>query len=101
MSQEMQMKDFFISGGSMKVFAANHTDGPVRTKMLGITDKCYHDKDEADLWLAETTNEIKQARGLCGAAEVQDALDKVFAIHKRLTHLTDTNNQQSDEVEGD
>lgn len=98
MSQPMQMKDFFISEGAMKVFAANHTDGPIRTKMLGVSDKCYRDKDEADLWLAEITNEIKRARGLCGDAEVQDALDKVFDLHKRMTHLVNANNQEGDEA---
>lgn len=92
MSQEMQLKDFFISEGSMKVFAANHTDGPIRTKLLDITEKCYHDKDEADLWVAEVSNEIKQARGLCGSVEVQDALDKVFALHKRMLAAVATNN---------
>lgn len=98
MSQEMQLKDFFISEGAMKTFAANHTEGTNRTKILGITDKCYRDKDEADLWLAETINDIKGARGLCGPAETQDALDKVIDLHKRMTHLANANNQEGDEA---
>jgi len=92
MSQEMQLKDFFISEGSMRVFAANHTDGAIRTKMLGINNKCYHDKDEADIWFGDVKNEISRARGLCGEVEVQSALEKVSSIYGRMIGVINTNN---------
>jgi len=92
MSQQMQMRDFFISEGAMKVFAANHTDGRIRTSMLDIRDKCYHDKDEADIWYGDTKNQIARSRNLCGDVEVEGALEKLDGIYTRMVDLIERNN---------
>lgn len=97
-SSPMQLKEFFISEGAMRVFAANHTDGRVRSEMLGITEKCYHDKDEADIWIGDVRNEISRARNLCGDVETQAALEKVESIYSRMTGLVSANNGEGSET---
>jgi len=49
---------YFTSKAASLIFAALHTDGATRCKLLGMVDKCYHDRDAAELWRIETINEI-------------------------------------------
>jgi len=77
---------YFKSKSAALLFIALHTDGAVRHKLLGVTDKCYHDRDAAELWRIETINAIMKDGGMFGVKTAEAAIAEIQEMYDIMTY---------------